>query len=397
MQIKSPQPNAEALLQVVGMVYACALDPGRLPELLRQFSVCVGSPFAQLFTRDIATGAILASHVGDAAGEPANAHYVSHWGTFDPRVRWLASQPAHKVLRCQEQFDEAFVSGSSFYQDFMAPHGLRWSLAAKFPGEPGTETVIVAARPAESRPFEPWAASALHQVLPHFERSFAIAARMERQSAAVHSAMAMMQSLPTPCLLTDQVGRCLEANEAFSQALEPLSMRIATGRVRFVRPELQAKWESALFETHTTALPAAMVFPDVGGKQWKARLLPWHPVLEPGHTVDRKMIVVVFSELAAQPRPAPQPGSMAATARLTRAEVEVLAGLLKGLPAKAIASRRSASVNTVRSQIVAILEKTGYNSQKELMASFSTSVLPDSAFINSTLDSQPPASVSPSR
>jgi DNA-binding NarL/FixJ family response regulator len=72
-------------------------------------------------------------------------------------------------------------------------------------------------------------------------------------------------------------------------------------------------------------------------------------------------------------------------ARLTRAEVEVLAGLLKGLPAKTIATRRSASVNTVRSQIVAILDKTGYNSQKELIASFGASALPDSAFASSRL------------
>jgi DNA-binding CsgD family transcriptional regulator len=85
---------------------------------------------------------------------------------------------------------------------------------------------------------------------------------------------------------------------------------------------------------------------------------------------------------------------MASTARLTRAEVEVLAGLLKGLPAKAIATRRSASVNTVRTQIVAILEKTGFKSQKELMASFSASVLPESAFSSSMFDDAPPTAKS---
>jgi DNA-binding CsgD family transcriptional regulator len=54
------------------------------------------------------------------------------------------------------------------------------------------------------------------------------------------------------------------------------------------------------------------------------------------------------------------------------------------LPAKTIASRRSASVHTVRSQIMAILDKTGYNSQRELIASFGASSLPDSAFVGST-------------
>jgi DNA-binding CsgD family transcriptional regulator len=388
--MKSPSPTPEGIVELVGLIYACATEPARLPEALRLFNEMVGGTTAQLFTRDIASGAILSSHVADAAHEPVGRHYVSHWGAFDPRVKWFSTRSSNTVLRCHEQFDEAFVAASSFYQDFMVPHGLRWSLAGRYQAEPGTETVLLNMRPAAARPYEPWTANVLLQLLPHFERSFSIAAKLERQSAAVQSAMAMMKSLPTPCLLTDSAGRCLEANDAFSLALESLSMRLITGRVRFTRSDLQAKWESALFETHTTALPATMVFGDTGGRQWKARMLPWHPPEEQHDNLARKMIVVVFSEMAAQPHPMPARGSMAATARLTRAEVEVLAGLLKGLPAKAIATRRSASVNTVRTQIVSILEKTGYNSQKELMASFSNSVLPDSAFSHSIYDSQPP-------
>ena len=132
-----------------------------------------------------------------------------------------------------------------------------------------------------------------------------------------------------------------------------------------------------------------MAFTDPLKKEWTAHLIPWLPLVGQSDSFDKRMILVVFDEKSAEARPQLQPGSMASTARLTRAEVEVLAGLLKGLPAKAIATRRSASVNTVRSQIVAILEKTGFNSQKELMASFSTSVLPDSVFSSSLFDSQP--------
>lgn len=388
--MKSYAPNPEGLMELVGLIYACATEPARLPEALRRFNELVGGSTCQLFTRDLSSGTVLSSHMDDAGHEPVGRHYASHWIAFDPRVKWFSSRSSNTVLRCHEQFDDAFVAASSFYQDFMVPHGLRWSLAGRFQIEPGTETILVTMRPASSPPYELWTANVLLQLLPHFERSCGIAAKLERQSAAVQSAMAMMKSLPTPCLLTDSAGRCLEANDAFSLAMEPLSMRLVTGRVRFARTDLQTKWESALFEAHTTALPATMVFNDTGGRQWKARMLPWQPPAELRDSVHRKMIVVVFSEMAAQPHPMPAPGSMAATARLTRAEVEVLAGLLKGLPAKAIASRRSASVNTVRTQIVSILEKTGYNSQKELMASFSNSVLPESVFASSIYDIQPP-------
>ena len=121
-------------VELVGLIYACATEPARLPEALRLFNELVGGTTAQLFTRDLASGAILASQVADAAHEPVGRHYVSHWGAFDPRVKWFSSRSSNTVLRCHEQFDEAFVAASSFYQDFMVPHGLRWSLAGQVPG-----------------------------------------------------------------------------------------------------------------------------------------------------------------------------------------------------------------------------------------------------------------------
>lgn len=102
---------------------------------------------------------------------------------------------------------------------------------------------------------------------------------------------------------------------------------------------------------------------------------------------DKKLILAVFDDKTSLRVAAP--GSTAGIARLTPAEAEVLQALLKGLPAKAIAHQRNASFHTVRSQIMAILEKMGYNSQKELMASFGSSALPDSAFTSSVFQSDP--------
>jgi DNA-binding CsgD family transcriptional regulator len=53
---------------------------------------------------------------------------------------------------------------------------------------------------------------------------------------------------------------------------------------------------------------------------------------------------------------------------LTPAELEVMSDLMQGHSAKAIASQRDKSVNTVRCQITSILNKTGNRSQRELIA-----------------------------
>jgi DNA-binding CsgD family transcriptional regulator len=384
-------PNTEEMVQLVGLAYAAGGDAAKLPDFLHAASAILGCTTAHLFQRDIATGAVLQSHMAGPAFADANRRYARDWGPSDPRVQWLAARPAAHILRCHEHFDDEFVATSKFYRDFLIPHGLRWSLAAKYPSAPGVESVIVLARAGGLPLFDESASTALLQLLPHLQQAATIGLKLERQTAAVHAATEMVRLLPAPCLFTDQAGRCLEGNEAFSRAMEAMSLRLTTGRVRFAQSQLQARWESALFEAHTTAAACTMSFTDPLQKAWTAHLIPWLPLVGQSDSFDKRMILVVFDEKSAEARPQLQPGSMASTARLTRAELEVLAGLLKGLPAKAIATRRSASVNTVRSQIVAILEKTGFNSQKELMASFSTSVLPDSVFSSSQFDSQPRA------
>jgi DNA-binding CsgD family transcriptional regulator len=379
---KQHMPTTEEILHLVGLIYACATDAGKQNEVLRVFNAQVGGSAAHIFTRHLASGAVLHSQTSATLRDEANEEYVSHWGLLDPRAQLLASRPAGQVLRCQEHFTDTFVAGNSFYQDYFIPHGFRWSLGGMFQSGPGTATVIAGMRAPDAAPFEESAAATLCQLLPHFERAAAITSRLEQQSVAVQSATDMLKVLPTPCLFTDQVGRCIEGNEAFSQSLEPLSLHLVTGRVRFTDPALQSRWETALFETQATALAQTMLMSTPSGKAWKLHLIPWQPIVQRPDAFDKRLILVVFDERIAEAQP--QPGSMASRARLTRAEVEVLAGLLKGLPAKTIASRRSASVHTVRSQIMAILDKTGYNSQRELIASFGASSLPDSAFVGST-------------
>lgn len=386
MQIRSHALAAGEVSRLAGLIYGSTTEPANTAEWLRLVNDHVHGAFAHVFTRHTATGAVLQSQISHDAHEGAHRHYTTHWAGSDPRLRRLGGRGSSRVLRCHEHFDEAFVAGSSFYQDFLIPHGLRWSLVMGYDSAPGVETFIVVMRTPDQPTFESWTAATLLELLPHFEQAAAIGQKLEQQARAVHSATELLRLLPTPCLFTDQAGRCLEGNEAFSRALEPLSMRLITGRVRFNQPDLQRQWAAALFDTHATALPQKMPFTDGRHGQWMAHLIPWHALTEEAGAVDRKMILVVFDEKTGRANAPLQSGSMASTARLTRAEMEVLAGLLKGLPAKAIASRRSASVNTVRSQIVAILEKTGYNSQKELMASFSNSTLPDSAFPDSVAD-----------
>jgi len=382
-------PSTEELLQLAVQIHQCSIEERRLPEALHRLGALLHASVVQLLTLDAATGAVLDAQVGEPAFDATNKDYLNEWARFDPRLREAALLGRFEVSACHEHFDDAFVAQDHFFQGFLNPHGLRWSLVGRFEPMPGISMVLLAMRDAKHGRFEPVAAQTLKQLLPHFQQAMATGRLLERYAGALESAAEALRLMPTPCLLTDHVGRCMEGNDAFSRALDALSVRIVTGRVRFNDPALQSRWETALFETHATALPKAARLSIAGGREWNLRLLPWYVPPEAGDRGVTRLILAIFDDRAPSHPIEPPAGSMAAVARLTRAEAEVLAGLLKGLPAKTIAARRNASVNTVRSQIMAILEKTGYSSQKELMASFGTSALPDSAFTSSVFQSEP--------
>jgi DNA-binding CsgD family transcriptional regulator len=368
------------MLHLVGLIYDSAADPSKRADLLRLLGECLRATEVRIVTRHLASGAVLHSPGCEPAGRHAK-EYANGWAALDPHADMLARLPPGQVLRCHERFGPEFAAQNSFYQDFLIPRGLRWTMGGLYNSGFGSATIVCALRACDGPAFEDWAAAALGQLLPHFERAAAIGSRLARQTGALHSATQVLKLLPTPCLFTDEAGRCIESNDAFTQSIEMLSLRLVTGRVRFTQAGMQGRWETALYETRATAVGRTLLVSAASGRQWKLHLIPWHAPAQAGEAYDRNLILAVFDEKLVEVQAQPGPASF--KSRLTRAEVEVLASLLKGLPAKAIASRRSASVNTVRSQIVAILDKTGYNSQKELIASFGASALPDSAFASS--------------
>ena len=240
----------------------------------------------------------------------------------------------------------------------------------------GMVGVTASLRAMDLSGFDAAKAAQMGLLLPHFDQASMISSRLHDAPPADAAAVEMLKVLPFPCLFTDQLGRCVDRNAAFDDVQPALSVRLVVGRIRFAAAELQTTWEGALSETYMTAAGQTISATGANGKHWRIHLVPLHTVMHDGASGNR-LIMAVFDD---RPMEAQLPPEVAqSTSRLTRAESEVLTGLLQGLPAKAIASQRNASVNTVRVQIMAILDKTGHSSQRELMAAFSSS-----AFANSS-------------
>lgn len=202
-------------------------------------------------------------------------------------------------------------------------------------------------------------------LLAHIGAALELADQLARPLPTAASAVQLARLFPTPCVLTDEHGRCVERNQAFDRMLEAMPGGIRNGQVVFDEPQLQDAWQQALLRGGLTAATQSIDATTGTGDRWNIHLVPFYCVSSAVLGVPEHLMFALFDKsVATSPRSRPVP-----TLRpLTKAELEVLACLLHGHTAKMIARARGASVNTVRNQIANVLGKTGHRTQKELMA-----------------------------
>jgi DNA-binding CsgD family transcriptional regulator len=362
----------EELLHVIEAAYSCALQPSRLPQFLEQLNNYMGTVGTHLLSAS-PSGWQVQAVCASAAG--ARDWYQKKWNIEAPAARDIARLPKGMAFAFRE-FPEVFKA----QLESTGASARDWSSGVgAVVGSDGTSWLMVVALQATGSPTHAKNAKArMQRVLPHLARAFLFVQSAEGSLLSLPAAGNLLRHFPIGCLLTDAAGRCLEPNQAFLEMLPQLAMEVVGGRVRFGDPYLQASWQSALFETSETAVSHTILASAAKSKQWKAHLLPIQCLTGEQETLPRHLILVIFEEQASSQGPSAE--SYASVGKLTPAELEVMSGLMQGYSAKVIAKARGASVNTVRSQIVAILGKTGHRSQKELIAAFGASSFDASSF-----------------
>ena len=359
-----------ATADLVALIYESALDVQKVPAMLLALARRLGADAAQLQARSMPQWAAYESTTVLDDGSRAadfDREYLQGGGRSDPLLTLLQESPWRQVHR----HERPLVLTGGFHHGILHSRKLRWTLGGAFLQGPHRATVLTLYRRPDSPPFEQRTEDLLGGLLAHVDRAWNGAARTEQQAASLRIAAGALQHVPVACVVTDAAGRCLESNECFRSLSQPLPFQLVSGRVRFKQTDWQSRWDEALRTVDATGLGCTLDALGAGDAAWTVTLKPLPAQRE-------NVILATFAPPAAGAAESLQ--LLETRSKLTRAEQEVMAGLLKGLQAKTIAVYRGASVHTVRSQIMAILGKTGYSSQKELIASFASSNFADSAF-----------------
>jgi DNA-binding CsgD family transcriptional regulator len=352
----------EELLDLVGRIYTSAVKPAGMTATLEGLAQCLGATFTQTYTYDRNTGTVLDAQISHhALTDKAHADYTHEWYRHDPRPARQASMPSGSVLLCHQHFDEAYVARSAFYQEYFIPIGLRWAMGAMYHAEDGTSTVVAGLRASDLPHFEDQCAATLRLVLPHFLRAQTLRQQVDRALVAASRAESIVGALGEPAMLVDHCGRILFLNDQATHVLPRVCAAARGSQLSFSDSLAELNWRNALRRLAQTGVPQVAIVASTGAH---IDLVPIRHLGFRSDSCETRIALATIRGVRSMPQ---HMRSLAPRYGFSGAEVEVLQLLAAGLSAKQVAKQRGASINTVRTQIKALLQKTDTRSQRELL------------------------------
>jgi DNA-binding CsgD family transcriptional regulator len=256
------------------------------------------------------------------------------------------------------------LAADPFYSDFLWPAGLGWATGTAIPLPTGDTLFLTLERNKERGPVEPAIVRRLDALRPHLARSALISARLQLERARVASETLALIGLPA--LVFDGRGKVLAANHLIEALTDHLSWR-ARDRVSLTDPGAEAIFQNAIATIDRENAAPVRSFALRGVDANAAMVAHVIPIRRAAQDILVRCAGILVTTPLTLPQ-APPVELVQSLFDLTPAEARVARRLTAGETAEQIASTNRVSLNTIRTQLRGVLEKTGCRRQAEVVA-----------------------------
>ncbi|MES2014970.1 MAG: hypothetical protein V4484_00635 [Pseudomonadota bacterium] len=292
--------------------------------------------------------------------------YASYYNRIDPRRRALETAPVGQTFQCAAYFDQAYVDRDEFYQDFLIPQGFRHVIGACLQRS-AEQHLFVAFNHGAGRPgftddeqqffdrYNTHLRRVMDSVMAHAPVASALASESALQALqyGVMALDASAQIVYSNRLLESMYGNELHNQMHHGQLAEDSELALLCRRL------LQGGPASSL---RLLGAGGAQVF--VSGLRTSAGRDAASPF--GNYLSDRApSVVLIFSR--GNDKPSASPSQLMHMFTLSPAEARLAYELSNGATVNDYAERYSVSVATARTQLRAVLRKTGASRQQDLV------------------------------
>jgi DNA-binding CsgD family transcriptional regulator len=278
-------------------------------------------------------------------------------------TRLRAAHPGF-VLETDLYDTEEEMAADPVYRELLWPAGLGWGTGTAVPLPTGETLCLTLERFRTRGPVEANVIDQLDSLRPHLARSALVSARLRLERARI--ATETLALLGLPALTFDQQGTVLAANHLM-QALTDQIRWHARDRISLKDPTAQSLFEQAVVTLEAEGATPVLSFASRGVEGSALMVVHIVPIRGASRDVFQRCAGVLVMMPVTFPQ-APPVELVRSLFDLTPAEARVARSLTTGETLETIAANTGVSRNTVRTQLKAVLEKTGCNRQAEVVA-----------------------------
>lgn len=259
---------------------------------------------------------------------------------------------------------------SRFYREWIVPQGVAYAAASNILREGPWLTQVFLQRSPHQPPFSRGEIETLNRLVPHMQRAFQMRHRFTDLQLGQNLLASSLDVLAMPTLLFNEFGRLAHCNRsadallASRQTLWVEHGHLVTRDVEATRSlDLELSKALGAGQGQTSALNGVVSLPRRGRMPLVLMLAPMR--LKDALRMRGAALLFVFD-------PEATPSITADTVRqlfgLSKREAELAAALCSGCTLDELAAERGTSINTVRSQLKSVFNKTGTSRQADLVS-----------------------------
>lgn len=294
--------------------------------------------------------------------------YRSRYAQFDPRLRLADELGEGQIFACHRHFSPEMVKRDLFYQEFLIPRGVRWTLGGKLLEEGPVSAYLGLMRTPKQEPFNDGAVSCLLTLLPHLQRLARMHLAVARIRLSNGMVLSAMDRLGMLVMVTDESGHIHYANGsalALLKSNEGLSSRngVLTAVRANDRQALNKLIEGAALHASVGA-EMTIALQGVSGRLI-VRVAPLAPLDEGGPSPlgNKNLALLAISRVT---RGRLSQDCLKRLFGLTPREAGLANAISSGKTLEAYANEAKVGMETIKTQLKSVFSKTGTHRQTEL-------------------------------
>ncbi len=353
----------------VDRIYEASAVPSLWPGVLEQVAHGVDAAVGSLY---IAEPDGSYRWIGTEGASRLFHEYMAHKPPLEPIRIHKAEALEHDSFYTDIDFDDPSVFEHPLYTEFLYPRNLGWHAASKFALPTGEAVYVWFERFRDRGMFEPSAIRSLNALRPHFGRAAVMTAQLSLERT--RGMTTALDTVGIPAAVLKHGGTLFVANEEFHK-LVPSVVLDRNQRVSIADPRADALLGEVIARLTTKgALGQSRSIPVVAREGRPPLIFHVLPVRGAANDIFAKglaLLIVTPVDRSA----VPSAEVLRVLFDLTPAEARVARGIAQAKTVETVALENGVSRETVRTQLAAVLAKTGMTRQAELVALLGGKVL----------------------